>query len=83
MHRIAIPVLAAAALLSGCSAASQAASKYEKAKAAGANNKDLCDRAKVTAQAYLDAGDGAKYKEWDDKAKLDCALWDIYSVPRH
>lgn len=61
-------------ILSGCTAGSEAAKKYENAKGAGASYTALCERANAAASAYLDAGDGEQAAKWSETAKFDCAM---------
>lgn len=55
-------------------AAASFENQYKMLTATNASAPELCARAKLVAEGHLQAGNQAKYEEWQRTAKVDCTL---------
>lgn len=51
--------------------------QYAMQKESKASAADLCARAKIVAEAYLQAEAQEKYREWTEQSRSDCAIADL------
>lgn len=51
--------------------------QYEMVKASKGSERDLCTRARLVAEGYLQAQDQQRYGEWKHTADVHCAIADV------
>lgn len=51
--------------------------QYDIVKSSNGSARELCTRAKLVAEAYLQASDQDAYRGWKHKAEVQCAIADV------